>query len=51
LGRELLDWLDDQGHTWLLDADTPMEALVGGLAIRVARLERAIATFNREVAA
>jgi hypothetical protein len=50
-GPELLDWLDSQGHDWLLDADDLLIALAGGLAVRVARLERALATLAREVAA
>ena len=51
-GPELLDWLDEQGHDWLLGADTPMLALTGGTHDpRSARLERALANLIRELAA
>jgi hypothetical protein len=38
----MLDWLDEFGHDTLFGADTPERALLGGLAIRVVRLERAL---------
>jgi hypothetical protein len=47
---EMLDWLDRQGHQWLFAANDPLLAVAGGLCVRLARPERAIATFQREVA-
>ena len=45
---EFTAYLEGIGYEWLTDADDPLQVLAGGLLIRVAVLERALA--GREAA-
>jgi len=45
---ELTAYLEGVGYEWLTDADEPLQVLAGGLLIRLAALERALA--GREAA-